>query len=535
MLPSGEETQDFTCAVKSHGEIGCWGNNTSAQLGNGTFASAPSPVAVEGVKTAVRVSAGPQYTCAVLSSGEAQCWGGTQPISPLPINVQGLSEIQDISAGNATCTVSKAGQVACWGGSHFGFGAFDVLESYTSAPVLIDGIDDAVEIGVSHHGSGTHACARTRSGSIRCWGSGSWGELGDGSSTAVANPVQLPGMEARDIDAGSASTCAILTDDRVVCWGRGFAHTPQPLDPQPFATPVALGMNDNWVCIASDSVIDCNLVADMFTDTTPAGDENTELDCSNDQDDDNNGLTDCEDFSCEIRVECVPQQRFPIAQAVHIDLGVRQGCAVIQDGSVVCWNTPAPEMFTTPEEINPNPRPVEGLADVVDLAIGNGFGCALTSTGTVSCWGSNEFGGLGDGSGVDSESPILVGGLTDVIAIHADNTGVCALQTDGRILCWGTIAAFPDALTPVEEGIYKGAKDLFLSLNRICRLYDDGSSDCHSSEVLSDTRDIALGGQHTCALLANQEVWCWGSRIGGRIGEGFAGGRYTPEGEVIFP
>jgi hypothetical protein len=67
----------------------------------------------------------------------------------------------------------------------------------------------------------SHVCARTRSGEVYCWGSGSRGELGVAPDTVERNrPVAIAGVTgAAQIAAGTAHTCARLSDGRVLCWG----------------------------------------------------------------------------------------------------------------------------------------------------------------------------------------------------------------------------------------------------------------------------------------------------------------------------
>jgi alpha-tubulin suppressor-like RCC1 family protein len=90
---------------------------------------------------------------------------------------------------------------------------------------------------------------------------------------------------------------------------------------------------------------------------------------------------------------------------------------------------------------------VYGQTNVTGRALGDYLGCARKSDGTVACWGANSDGQLGNGSVVDSTSPVAVNGMSDVVEIAAaggattgtDETTACscARKRDGTIFCWG--------------------------------------------------------------------------------------------------
>jgi alpha-tubulin suppressor-like RCC1 family protein len=116
-----------TCAVRASGELACWGYNWNGQLGNGStnFAGEPEPVAVVGLSDAAAVAGGSSHTCALRTSGEVACWGvgsrgetgdgaGTSSSSPLPVS--GLTEATAVAAGAShSCAARSSGGVVCWG------------------------------------------------------------------------------------------------------------------------------------------------------------------------------------------------------------------------------------------------------------------------------------------------------------------------------------------------------------------------------------------------------------------------------------
>ena len=68
-----------------------------------------------------------------------------------------------------------------------------------------------------------HTCAVLSGGSVSCWGYGSYGQLGDGSTTSTqSTPVSVSGIStATSVSAGESHTCSVLSGGSVSCWGLG--------------------------------------------------------------------------------------------------------------------------------------------------------------------------------------------------------------------------------------------------------------------------------------------------------------------------
>ena len=65
-----------------------------------------------------------------------------------------------------------------------------------------------------------HTCALTASGRAYCWGSGSFGRLGNGDVETSVVPVEVAGdLAFRQISAGGSHSCGITTSEDVYCWG----------------------------------------------------------------------------------------------------------------------------------------------------------------------------------------------------------------------------------------------------------------------------------------------------------------------------
>jgi len=166
-----------TCALRSNGNITCWGYNYYGQANNYTLGDA------------IGVSVGGDHTCALRSNGNITCWGW---------NVYGqannytLGDAIGVSAGYShTCALRSNGNITCWGSNSNG-----KANNYT--------LGDA--IGVS--AGGYHTCALRSNGNITCWGD---------NSNNQANNYTLG--DAIGVSAGDTHTCALRRNGNITCWG----------------------------------------------------------------------------------------------------------------------------------------------------------------------------------------------------------------------------------------------------------------------------------------------------------------------------
>jgi alpha-tubulin suppressor-like RCC1 family protein len=217
----------YTCAALSGGEVWCWGLNYYGQLGNSTVTYSSTPLKVIGIEDAVSVSAGRCHACAVLSGGEVWCWGynvfgqlgdGTQGFASfVPVRAKDIAGAVSVSAGDYfTCALLSGGEARCWGANSYGvLGDGSTTDSLT--PVVVNGITDAISISASVV---AFACAALSGGESLCWGYNYYGQLGDGSQTNSAAPVNVNGVaDAIQISVGAYHACAVLSGGRAQCWG----------------------------------------------------------------------------------------------------------------------------------------------------------------------------------------------------------------------------------------------------------------------------------------------------------------------------
>ena len=232
------------CAVLADGSVKCWGLNTNGQLGNGTTTQSTSPVLVTAISNATALSAGSTHTCAVLADGTAKCWGQnasgqigngvanatniTAPTAVLAAASTSLTNVSAIAAGTSfTCAVINSGvsgTAKCWGlntNGQLGNGT-TTSSSYPTTVLASSGVTLTGVVAIS---TGTsHACAILSSGAVKCWGLNTNGQLGNGSTTQSAYPVAVTGIDgnaskASVIDLGASHSCVVIVGGTAKCWG----------------------------------------------------------------------------------------------------------------------------------------------------------------------------------------------------------------------------------------------------------------------------------------------------------------------------
>lgn len=211
------------CAVTQGGEVTCWWQNASS-----------GPLIVEnvpGVRGAIDTASTPSSTCVLMGNGDARCFPIDRPFSELDgaLSVSKLTGLKDgiaidstntefcaVTKGNKvqcwpaaaikspplehdvdatalsmasgySCALETSGTVACWGRNYYGNVAPEQDDVTITAPTRIPNLSDVVAIETSP----SHACARTKSGAVECWGRDFEGELGRQPDRFVWPPAPL--------------------------------------------------------------------------------------------------------------------------------------------------------------------------------------------------------------------------------------------------------------------------------------------------------------------------------------------------------
>jgi alpha-tubulin suppressor-like RCC1 family protein len=207
-------------AVFEHGGVFRWGFNPAT--GVTEWLGIPVP----NITDIVAVAAGWDFTLALRNDGRVFAWGantygqlgdGTTTTRQLPVQVPGLTAVRSIAAGYATSYAIKSnGAVVTWGSTGTGIvgGGIGMVANLT--PVPFPGLSNVEQIS-----AGNTRLARTTSGEVWFWGNYSDGEFGDGTVRGVhPTPVKVPGLpQIVDIAAGARHNLAIASDGTVWAWG----------------------------------------------------------------------------------------------------------------------------------------------------------------------------------------------------------------------------------------------------------------------------------------------------------------------------
>ena len=216
------------CAVTTAGGAKCWGvNNVSASA---SPTSSTSPVDVVGLTSGVeQISIGSGYTCFLTTTRNVQCvglnnWGqlgnggvATSTTATSVSNIDGLA-LSISSGAQSSCIVTTTRTVKCWGYGGNGALGNGSSPTYSAVPVDVSSLSSVSELAVAD-GS---ACALTTDGAVKCWGRNDVGQLGSGVAGNSNAPVDVIGLSSgvRAIRAGQLHYCAILDTGSMKCWGR---------------------------------------------------------------------------------------------------------------------------------------------------------------------------------------------------------------------------------------------------------------------------------------------------------------------------
>jgi cysteine-rich repeat protein len=529
-----------TCAVLASGAVWCWGNGAYGRLGNGATANQSSPVQVTGVTTAVAVSAGELHSCARLADGTARCWGrgangrlgnGATADSSTPVTVTGLTGAAQLQTGSDfNCARLGDATVRCWGAGAYGRLGNGLTTDQTT-PVTVTGLTDAQQLGLGWD----HACAIVTDGHARCWGYGANGRRGDNTTTSTQSTPTWVALltDAVAIAGGLDYTCAVLADGTGRCWGRNtYGQLGDGTSGVDRLTPVTVKKLTGATDITSGYVHAC------------ARHESGGVRCwgetASGRVGDGQGSTD----------RLTPALVGGLAAAVDLGIGYDHACAVFADGGAWCWgyggNGRRGDGATS--ETQSTPRWVEGAWDAVHVAAGLNHSCGLFASGKVRCWGHNGSGELGDGTVTQRLTPVTIN-VPAAVEIWAGYDHTCARLANGTARCWGDGSQGQlgdgnkvDHYLPVSvAGLGAKVVEISAGQHHTCALLSDSSIHCFGlndygqlGDGSTSTRTTAVataglsgtavavsaGLRFTCALLADGRIDCWGRNHYGQLGNG---------------
>ena len=273
-----------------------------------------------------------------------------------------------ISAGaNHTCGLTAGGSIYCWGSNDFRqLGDGTTTNRLTPVPVSGGLSFASVSLGIGIN----HTCGITSSGGANCWGQNDNGQLGDGTTAEHFTPVPVSGgLSFTSVSAGESHTCGMTTSGDAYCWGSN-----------------------------SNGQLGDGTTTARLTPVPVSG-----------------GLT------------------FALVSA-----GSSYTCGITTGGTTYCWGANGNGQLgdgTTTQSLAPGL--LSGGLSLASVSAGFSQSCGLTSGGDTYCWGRNQFGMLGDGTTTDRLTPALVFGGFSFASVTTGGVHTCALILDGDAYCWG--------------------------------------------------------------------------------------------------
>ncbi len=339
----------------------------------------------------------------------------------------------------------------------------------------------------------SHMCAVLDNNTLKCWGENGSGQLGLGSTVdkggtagdmatlaAITLPGALTANSVSRIAAGEGHTCAILSDNKVYCWG----------------------LNDKG-----------QLGYDDMVNKGDGGGAN---------------------------VSALANVNLGVGRtALSIAAGQYHSCAILDNGNVLCWGKNTEGQLGA-DDVTKNygdggagetmANLVTDLAGKINIGVGRttsavtaGYShtCVIRDDATVVCWGDNTYGQLGTNSttsygtagsnmaalaALNGGAGINLGTSRTAAAICSGGEFNCAILDNATVKCWGR-----NQSGQLGQGDMNSLGDNGAEMGDNLATVDLGTGRTAIS--------IACGKEHACARLDNWTTKCWGRNTEGQLGQ----------------
>ena len=483
-----------TCALLTDATARCWGSDARHQL-----AVFPPPEHGDPVAEPRPVSAGPAlndpltgidalvvggyHSCALVGTSLA-CWGYDftgqlglrRAQADTAVQTTAVLGATAVTVGNRfACAlhIPPGGSDApgaprvpeCWGDGTVGQLGSVVPDDRSDVPVVVPGLPDVEQI---ESGNGTTCAIPRGTATVACWGRGTDGQLGDGTTADRPAPAPAGVTGVAQVSVGGAfiagaergTACAALISGQARCWG--------------FGEQGQLGNHDT---LSSATAVTVKRLDDSTDPPT-----------------------------------------YPALEAVTmVAAGGDHACAVGGGGSVWCWGAGGSgQLGNDDTEDSAVAVAVKDVSGATQVVAGRSHSCALVGA-EAKCWGLGMAGQLGNGGSANSGEPETVA-LPDPsldprllpVALAAGHDHTCALLKGGDVWCWGL-----DSNGQVGDGPGGGGADPARAVD--------------SPDQAAIVTGISAGRYNTCATYVDLSVWCWGDNSRDQIGDGVGNAWPWPE------
>lgn len=442
---------------------------TSVTITGTGFPTSASDITVKvgGVVAAITGVSSTQLVITIPSLGNSTCLisvvtpGGTatssQAFTVIVPNPLGNASIKRIATGvDHACAILADDSVKCWGGNQFGQLGNGTTTSTTDA-VAVPGIANAIDIaaGSAFSCAVVGAAAGDIAGAVMCWGNGTSGQLGNGSSSSSSTPVAVGSLStATQVSARSVHACALLARGDIMCWGDGTSGQLGNGATSSSAVPVAvIGTGaDNYDIVNPQgepastkafqvSAGNAHTCARVSTSSGSAG---LGVKCwgATNHGELGNGASFCQvNTICDPKApNPVPQRVTSLTSAAHLAAGGHHTCVVLTTGGGRCWGLgDQGQLGNGAVTRSSTPVIVSGLSGATHASAGDVFSC-VSASGALKCWGGNDGGQLGNGTTTSSPTPVAAtaigAGAYDPDTLKSGDLETCMRRTDGTAFCF---------------------------------------------------------------------------------------------------
>lgn len=521
-----------SCALSKEGQLYCWGDNYEDELGIGPGiieVLLPTPALmtnVTGEGRFIDFALAHESLCAISIAGDLYCAGKVSSATTGLLTkidwtslAQSAARIVQVSVGyDFACGLTEHGRIFCWGVNDQGqLGDGTFVDS--AGAVLPDWSAFPSEPKFIHLASGEkHTCGVTVEGLVYCWGSNSYGQLGDGTDDNRATPVlvvnsMLSGSEKfQAVTASYEGTCATSSAGKIYCFGSNWHY---------------LSGNGSSEVIFVPTLVDSSMLPSgqryrevyMHEGRTCGGSTGDELYCWGSPYNEA-FFRDTEAFvPVEVDTSVLPPGQY--WSAVTQYSGGRGLVLRSSDGTAYALGSGSPG--TENGDLAPrllDTSTMSGSTKFKMLTLNRGAICGINNDDILHCmgWGAvvGQGGAIVEQTTLKAVDTSSMTGATTFADVEMGEMVACGVATDGIGYCWGG-SSFSGGLNNPVMG--NGSAMIRYKPHPITVTGIAGAK---------TFKKISVGLYHACGLMTDGEVYCWGNSVYSRLGHSSMFSVYTP-------
>ena len=231
------------------------------------------------------------------------------------------------------------------------------------------------------------------------------------------------------------------------------------------------------------------------------------------------GNTSTGTFETESETDSLRFTSSPIESAGKISISSNFACGIFGDINLKCWGYNTLGQLgigstisqTTPQTVNLG---IGRTATAFSLGLSGTNACATLDNGSLKCWGRNTYGELGIGGTTGysvvytTPQAVDLGTGRTAVSVSMGGSHTCAILDDGSLKCWGQGSSGQLGIGSVADSTIP--QSVNLGTGRIAV-------------------SVSTGYSHTCVILDDGTLKCWGNGYSGTLGIGSEVNQITPQ------